>query len=171
MPASVSGHSGGTKLGWRPVALGSMSFGPRAFQGFPVSGTGGQVEYRLARNALVSEFRKGRLSRLDVCDAHPELLRAARNIGVPIDEDCPICTEVKAVHVTYVFGARLPSQGRCCESPAELAKLSRRPDEVVCYVVEVCPGCCWNHLVRMYPAGGRHRAPRGARATTAPSKS
>ena len=40
----------------------------------------GQVDYRLARNAVVSEFRKGRLSRLDVCDAHPELLRAATNV-------------------------------------------------------------------------------------------
>jgi len=129
-----------------------------------VTGAGGRVEYRLVRNAAVSEFRKGRLSRLDVCDAHPELVRAARNVGTPIDEDCPICAEVKAVHVTYVFGARLPAQGRCCASPAELAKLSRRPDEVVCYVVEVCPECSWNHLVRMYPAGGRHRVPRGGKA-------
>ena len=66
-----------------------MSFGPSALQGFPVSGAGGHVEYRLARNAVVSEFKKGRLSRLDVCDAHPELLRAARNVGMALSEDCP----------------------------------------------------------------------------------
>jgi hypothetical protein len=120
-----------------------MTFGESALRGFSVTGTGGRVEYRLARNAVVSEFRKGRLSRLDVCDAHPELLRAARNIGVALPEDCPICEETAVVHVTYVFG---------------LARLCRRPDEVVCYVVEVCPKCSWNHLARMYPAGGRHRA-------------
>jgi len=135
-----------------------MSFGPSTLRGFPVTGSGGRVEYRLARNAVVSEFRKGRLSRIDVCDAHPELLRAARNVGVALSEDCPICQETALVHVTYVFGARLPPNGRCPTNPTELARLCRRADEVVCYVVEVCPGCAWNHLARMYPAGGRHRA-------------
>ncbi|HUY23671.1 MAG TPA: DUF5318 family protein [Acidimicrobiales bacterium] len=135
-----------------------MSFGPSALRGFPVTGTGGRVEYRLARNAVVSEFHKGRLSRLDVCDAHPELLRAARNVGVPLPEDCPICDETQVVHVTYVFGQRLPPNGTCPGTPTELARLCRRADEVACYVVEVCPQCAWNHLARMYPAGGRHRA-------------
>jgi len=134
-----------------------MSFGPSALRGFPVTGTGGRVEYRLARNAVVSEFRKGRLSRLDVCDAHPELLRAARNVGVTLSENCPICEETEVVHVTYVFGPRLPKNGRCPTNATELARLCRRTDEVVCYVVEVCPNCSWNHLARMYPAGGRHR--------------
>ncbi|MGA2037440.1 MAG: DUF5318 family protein [Acidimicrobiales bacterium] len=134
-----------------------MSFGPSALRGFPVSGTGGRVEYRLARNAVVREFRKGRLSRLDVCDAHPELLRAARNVGVPLVEECPICEETSVVHVTYVFGPRLPAHGRCASSPEELARLCGRADEVACYVVEVCSRCAWNHLARMYPAGGRYR--------------
>ena len=139
-----------------------MSLGPRAFQGFPVAGSGGRVEYRLARNAVVDGFRKGRLSRLDVCDAHGELLRAARNVGVANGESCPICEEMGIVHVTYVFGSRLPPGGRCPGSPTELARLCRRSEEVACFVVEVCPSCAWNHLVRMYPAGGRHRA--GAKA-------
>jgi len=143
-----------------------MSFGPTAIRGFPVTGTGGRVEYRLARNAVVREFRKGRLGRLDVCDAHPELVRAARNVGTPGSEECPICGDALMVYVTYVFGPRLPPFGRCPATPAELARLCRRADEVACYVVEVCPECRWNHLVRMYPAGGRHRA--SARAT-APS--
>lgn len=122
-----------------------------------MSGTGGRVEYRLARNAVVREFQKGRLSRIDVCDAHPELLRAARNVGVPLGEECPICEETSLVHVTYVFGSRLPAHGRCAATAEELAKLCGRTEEVACYVVEVCPGCSWNHLARMYPAGGRHR--------------
>ncbi len=144
-------------FGARSGTLGRMSFGPSTLRGFPITGSGGRVEYRLARNAVVSEFRKGRLSRLDVCDAHPELLRAARNVGVPDAEDCPICEETALVHVTYVFGPRLPANGTCPTTPAQLAKLCRRADEVACYVVEVCPQCAWNHLTRMYPAGGRHR--------------
>ncbi len=141
-----------------------MSFGPTALRGFPATGGEGRVEYRLARNAVVSDFNKGRLSRLDVCDAHPELLRAARNVGVPREEECPICAEANLMHVTYVFGARLPAHGRCPATATELARLCRRTDEVACYVVEVCPLCAWNHLARTYPAGGRHRA--AARATT-----
>lgn len=117
------------------------------------SPTGGQVEYKLARNAVVREFRKGRLSKLDVCDAHPELSRAATHLGVPTGEQCPICEVAELVDVTFVFGSRLPSGGRCVATKAELARYWRRKDPVVCYVVEVCRDCRWNHLARMYPAG------------------
>jgi hypothetical protein len=54
----------------------------------------GNVDYRLARNVVVSEYRKGRLSRLDICDAHPELLRAALE-AEDSQEDCPICEDDK----------------------------------------------------------------------------
>ncbi len=64
-----------------------MSFGPTALRGFTAAGPGGRVEYKLARNAVVKDFHKGRLSRLDVCDAHPELIRAARNVGVQAGRD------------------------------------------------------------------------------------
>lgn len=134
-----------------------MQFGPTAVRGFPVSGDGGRVEFRLARNAVVKQFQKGRLGRPDLCDAHPELLRAARNVGKAMDEVCPICDDARLVHVTYVFGPRLPPQGTCPATTAQLERLCRRAEPVACYVVEVCPECAWNHLVRMYPAGGRRR--------------
>lgn len=132
---------------------GPVSFRPGALDGVQASPTGGQVEYLLARNAVVREFQRGRLSRLDVCDAHPELLRAATNLGRQTGEGCPICEEADLVDVTFVFGSRLPSGGRCVTSQAELTRYWRRKEPVVCYVVEVCCGCRWNHLVRMYPAG------------------
>jgi hypothetical protein len=113
------------------------------------------IDYRLARNAIVSEFRKGRLSRLDVCDAHPELLRAANNVGEATSIECPICETADLVHVSYVFGSRLPAHGRCVASRAELDKLARRPTVLACYVVEVCTECSWNHLTRTFPIGGR----------------
>lgn len=119
----------------------------------PTSPAGGRVEYLLARKAVVREYKKGRLSRLDVCDAHPELLRAAANLGKPTGEECPICVENDLVEVTFVFGSRLPPGGRCVASQAELTRYWRRKDPVACYVVEVCTACSWNHLTRMYPAG------------------
>jgi len=87
------------------------------------SPAGGQVEYALARNAVVREYRRGRLSRLDVCDAHPELVRCARNLGDATGENCPICEDAVLVDVTFVFGARLPSGGRCVATKAELEDL------------------------------------------------
>jgi hypothetical protein len=114
-----------------------------------------RVEYRLVRNAVVRDVQRGRLLREDVCDAHPELLRAARNVGAPTGETCPICADAATVEVTFVFGARLPPGGRCPGSAAELNRLRRRTDPVVCYSVEVCPACAWHHLTRRYPAGGR----------------
>ena len=114
----------------------------------------GPIDYRLARRHTIAEFHRGRLSRLDVCDAHPELMRAAANIGRPSDEPCPICEDAPLVLVTFVFGPRLPAHGRCIGDTKELAKLSRRSDELACYVVEVCTECSWNHLARTFLVGG-----------------
>ena len=131
-----------------------MTFRPNAVRGASEAPTGpGRVDYRLARNAVVSQFRKGRLSRNDVCDAHPELIRAARNVGTASEEDCPICEDAKLVHVSYVFGSRMPAHGRCITTSAELLKLDRSTRELACYVVEVCPTCSWNHLSRTFPLG------------------
>lgn len=123
---------------------------------------GGEIDYRLARRQRISAFRKGRLGRLDVCDAHPELIRAARNVGEATAELCPICEDADLVHVSYVFGPRLPPSGRCVTTKAELRRLSQRGAELACYVVEVCPSCCWNHLARSYvvlPTRARSKAP------------
>jgi hypothetical protein len=121
----------------------------------------GVIDHRLARRALINEYRRGRLRRDQVCDAHPELLRAARNLGEPTRVDCPICAEDKLVLVTYVFGPRLPAHGRCVSTRAELAQFNRRRDEYAAYVVEACRSCAWHHLLRVLPLG-RGRAEPGA---------
>ncbi len=113
-----------------------------------------QVEYRIVRNGLVRAVEEGRVQRVDVCDAHPELLRAARNVGRPTKEVCPLCDEGRLVTVTFVFGAKLPPGGRCPGTPAELKALCRRSEPVLCFEVEVCPSCAWHHLMKKYPAGG-----------------
>ena len=131
-----------------------MSFRPEAIRGGD-AGAGAVVDYRLTRQQVVGQFRKGRLSRLDVCDAHPELRRAALMASAPTGEECPICEESELVLVTYAFGPRLPAGGRCITSAREMAKLSRGRAQVACYVVEVCPECAWNHLTRVFHVGGR----------------
>jgi hypothetical protein len=130
-----------------------MSFRPEALRGSGPTGPGA-IDYRLMRRAIISEFKKGRLAQHEVCDAHPELVRAARNVGEATTEDCPICEDAQLVLVTFVFGPRLPAHGRCITTKAELAKLGKTAtSELACYVVEVCPGCSWNHLARTFLVG------------------
>jgi hypothetical protein len=123
----------------------------------------GEIDYRLARQALISEFRKGRLARHEVCDAHPELRRAAQEVGDATSLECPICEEDNVVLVSYVFGPRLPSHGRCVTSRKEIQALARRSGNFSCYVVEVCPSCSWNHLARTFLLNPARSAPAADR--------
>ena len=104
----------------------------------------------MTRASTLNDYRGGLLDRADVCDAHPELVRAAREVGSNVPGDCPICDAPTLVHVTYVFGPRLPSHGHCISLRGELARLARRPGVHTAYVVEVCRRCSWNHLVRRF---------------------
>lgn len=111
----------------------------------------GEIDYRLARRQLLAEFRKGRLAQHEICDAQPELVRVARECSRPTSVRCPVCDERNLVHVTFVFGPRLPKHGRCVTSRNELQDLARRAGPFSVYVVEVCPECRWNHLARSFP--------------------
>ena len=138
-----------------PGAAGTLcgvSFRPDAIRGAAGEGSG-TIDYRLARRHLLAEFQRGRLSRIDLCDAHPELVRAAENVGEQTEQDCPICAERPLVHVSYVFGARLPAHGRCITTKTELNRFARQQGDYACYVVEVCTQCRWNHLARMFRLG------------------
>ena len=132
-----------------------MGFRPESVRG---ADGPGEIDYRLARQAVLSEFRKGRLARHEVCDAQPELVRAAKECAEPTSLDCPVCEQTKVVLVSYVFGPRLPAFGRCITSKKELQAIAKRSGSFSCYVVEVCPECSWNHLARTFvlnPAGRR----------------
>ena len=127
-----------------------MSFRPDQMQG---ARAGGAIDYRLARRHLIAEHKRGRLARHDVCDAHPELMRAAREVGRPTEIGCPICEDDQIRLVSYVFGPRLPAFGRCITKASELRDFNRRAGSFTCYVVEVCPSCGWNHLFRTWALG------------------
>ncbi len=112
-----------------------------------------QVDHRLTRQHLINEYRRGRLSQDQVCDAHPELIRAAKNVGTDVATPCPICAGDQLKLVTYVFGSRLPAHGRCVSTAKELNQLDRRRDELTAYVVEACVDCRWHHLRTVLPIG------------------
>ncbi|MBY5164488.1 DUF5318 family protein [Salsipaludibacter albus] len=110
----------------------------------------GRVDYRMARRATLRDVRSGLRTRADVCDAHPELLRAAKWIGEPVG-DCPLCDTDALVHVTYVF----PRYGKTARRGQAVTRESlpdrvRKLGDLAVYTVEACRSCGWHHLVEKY---------------------
>jgi hypothetical protein len=139
----------------------AMAFTVGALRGS--DGSRGLVDHRLARRMLISQVKKGRVPLDQVCDAHPELIRAARNVGTQTSTRCPICEETELKLVTYVFGPGLSAQGRCVSTAKDMRRLNDRGEELSAYVVEACVECRWNHLLRVIPVGGRRSATRATR--------
>ncbi len=122
------------------------------------------MDYSLARRSAIASVRRGMLDTNDVCDAHPELLRAAKNIGEEIEIPCPICSHETLKAVRYVYGSELKRNSGRVVYPSEwLVELAENHEEFTCYEVEVCLDCSWNHLVRAYQAGTRFGKPKSAR--------
>ena len=109
------------------------------------------------RESIVKEFRWGRLGGPTSVTRQPELLRVARNLGRTTDTECPICEHHRLVHVTFAFGPGLPPSGLAVANLNELSKTARPRADVSCYVVEVCTGCSWNHLLSVFEPGGNDR--------------
>jgi hypothetical protein len=114
---------------------------------------GSIVDYTLAKQDVIRRFRRGQLSRADVCDAHPELVRAASSLGQSAGDQCPICRGRELKKLCYAYGSTLRRMnGRVC-TPERMKKLLETHDEFVCYEVEVCIKCHWNHLRRRFVTG------------------
>ena len=111
------------------------------------------VDYGLARRATLADLFSGRASTMDVCDAHPYLLRAAKYHGEPTETPCPVCKRNPLTHVTYTYGDVFRETNGRVRATAELAAMERELTEFSVYVVEVCRACSWNHLVTSYVLG------------------
>jgi len=128
----------------------------------------GYVDYTLRKRSVLDGFRRGSLDRMDICDAHPELIRVARNIGTRIDRPCPVCRASSLKQVRYVFGAQLKHlSGRAVYPEDWELELSEKFDEFRCYAVEVCTDCSWNHLAACYLMGRRFNDPGKKRKASA----
>jgi hypothetical protein len=112
----------------------------------------GVVDYTLVKRALLRDFRSGLLSRLEICDAHPELIRAARYLGEEASRPCPVCRTRELRLLAYVYGDGLRrNNGRAFEVQEALAIAAEERGRKA-YVVEVCTGCSWNHLAEAFLA-------------------
>lgn len=111
----------------------------------------GRIDYRMQRRSLLRDVAAGTRSREDVCDAHPDLLRAGMHIGTPVRDACPVCGERELRHVDYVFDGRTPkSQGGRAVAREALGRQQERYGDLDVYTVEVCVACHWHHLVESF---------------------
>lgn len=107
------------------------------------------VDYTLRKRSVLRDFRRGRLSVYDVCDAHPEIRRIATNVGERTRSMCPVCRRERLRLLNFVYGNELDrDNGRVFPTAVIFNGLREKYPSFTCYVVEVCVGCCWNHLVR-----------------------
>jgi hypothetical protein len=111
------------------------------------------VDYSLQKRALLRDVYSGRVGTYEVCDASPYLKNAARFHGEPIDSRCPVCRRENLTLVHYVYGDELKQSAGQARSRTELPVLAMTFGEFQVYVVEVCRGCGWNHLVEQYLLG------------------
>ncbi|MGB8021461.1 MAG: DUF5318 family protein [Candidatus Nanopelagicales bacterium] len=113
----------------------------------------GVVSFALARRAALEGMRRGGALDSDLCDADPNLLRAAKYHGAPAGRPCPVCRRLDLVEVTWVYGAQLGALSGSARSPAQVEAMAHEYGRFRAYVVEVCRGCSWNHLVISYTLG------------------
>ena len=111
--------------------------------------TATSVDYTLRKRSVLQDFRTGRISRWEVCDAHPEISRIARNVGEETRTICPVCRRAKLRLLNFVYGKELNYEnGRVFPTRVIFNGLREKYPNFTCYVVEVCTNCNWNHLVR-----------------------
>ncbi len=128
------------------------------------------VDYALRRRSLLREVYSGRVGTYEVCDASPYLRNAARFHGDPTDERCPVCRREVLTNVHYIYGDELKASSGQARRAAELPVLAMTFREFRVYVVEVCRGCGWNHLIEQFMLGRDGLAesvPASAEAATA----
>ena len=111
------------------------------------------VDYSLQKRALLREVYSGRVGTYEVCDASPYLLSAARFHGEPTEDRCPVCRRENVTLVHYIYGDELKQSAGQARSRVELPLLAKSVREIQVYVVEVCRGCGWNHLVEQFLLG------------------
>jgi hypothetical protein len=80
-------------------------------------------------------------------------LSAARFHGELTDQRCPVCRRENLTHVNYIYGDELKQSAGQARSRVELPVLAMSVREIQVYVVEVCRGCGWNHLVEQFLLG------------------
>ncbi len=119
------------------------------------------VDHSLSRKAAILDFKRTGGIGSDARDAHPYLIRAAKWHGEVTDRVCPLCDAVDLVELTYVYSKELGAFSGRIHARDEIGELAQNHGVLRVFVVEVCQGCHWNHVVTSYVVGdGIPRRPK-----------
>ena len=118
------------------------------------------IDYSLKRRATLIALFKGTTSGLDACDADPYLKSAAKYHGERVERLCPVCRKAEMVELRYTFGDQLGQYSGRIKTSAEIEEMQSQYGEFRVYIVEVCIGCGWHHLIYSFKLGdGKYRKP------------
>ena len=119
------------------------------------------IDHSLARKAAIFDVLRTGGFNSDALDADPYLLRAAKWHGEATGENCPVCSATELVELTYVFSKELGAFSGRLHPRSEIPVLAKEHGILRVFVVEVCQGCHWNHVVTSYVVGdGIPRRPK-----------
>ncbi|WP_158256121.1 DUF5318 family protein [Corynebacterium sp. 13CS0277] len=107
-----------------------------------------EINYEWQRRNTIRLYREGALRRDDLCDADPLLITASEYHGQPAAYPCPICGSLSLRTVSWVYGDNIKGASGSARSAEERQRLAADGSIFTTHVVEVCPECRWNHLLR-----------------------
>lgn len=111
------------------------------------------VDHALERRAALRDLYAGRVSALDVCEASPYLQRAAERLGITTTRTCPVCRKLPLDEVHWLYGEAIGDVDGTARTAGQVAALAKERPDFAVYLIEVCQGCGWNHLVQTWRAG------------------
>ncbi|MCT1426161.1 DUF5318 family protein [Corynebacterium sanguinis] len=106
-----------------------------------------EVSHEWRRRTILKDYAAGRLTLEEVCDADFLLRAAAEHHGVDAARPCPICARDMR-EVKWIHGENLGRRSGTARSSEEIDRIVSEVGPVSVHVVEVCPHCRWNHLLR-----------------------
>lgn len=111
------------------------------------------VDYSLQRRGALGKLVLTATGASDNLDPHPDLLRAAKYHGQPMDEKCPWCHGSNMVLLRYTWGDELGDYTGRQHSSAEIAEMAVEHGHFRVDEVEVCKDCHWHFRLRSYVLG------------------
>ncbi len=106
-----------------------------------------EVSHEWRRRTALRELATGRAHVEDYCDADFILRAAAQHHGTDSPRPCPVCGAGMR-DVKWVYSEKLGRRTGTARNEEEIARLVAEVGPITVHIVEVCPHCKWNHLLK-----------------------
>lgn len=111
------------------------------------------VDYSLERRRALGKLVLTATGASENLDPHPDLLRAAKYHGIPIEDTCPWCHQKDMVLLRYTWGDELGDYTGRQHTLAEIREMAVNHGQFRVDEVEVCRDCHWHFRRLSYTLG------------------